>query len=307
VDLYILSIMIYLYLLSISKYSMVSAFYNCNYNVYHSIAGWRGGGGARARAARRKIHGEDSEFAGYIRVREGVLTPDAEVALAVAEDGGAEELIPRGGSDGERSDNDGTCPVCASLGHEGIEEGGREEGEVGLAVQLVAVGTAGAGPVWHHEGVLGLRSRFGIAGEKPGEEGIRLRSKGVDSELPVEAPDECLDPLAEERSADWPGDLEGAGAGKLVHAFLYEGASRGMQEQGVASDPMLEAAGAHGTLLQEGGRETALPKGRQGADRVVTHDDPCISEVDLEGSGLDGERASEGLAADLVGHVLRVG
>ncbi len=60
---------------------------------------------------------------------------------------------------------------------------------------------------------------------------------------------------------------------------------------------MLEAAGAHGTLLQEGGREAALPKGRQGADRVVSHDGPCVGEVDFKGSGLEGQRAGEGLAA----------
>ena len=70
---------------------------------------------------------------------------------------------------------------------------------------------------------------------------------------------------------------------------------------------MLEAAGAHGALLQEGGRETTLPEGSQGAHRIVTHDDPCISEVDFQGGGLEGERASEGLAADLVRHILRVG
>jgi hypothetical protein len=154
---------------------------------------------------RRKIHGEDSEFAGDIRVREGVLTPDADVALAVAEDGGAKELVPGGRSDGEGGDDDRARPVSAGLGHKGVEEGGRGEGEEGLAVQLVAVGTAGVGPVWHRESVLGLGSRLGIAGEKPGEEGVRLRGEGIDSELPVEAPGKGLDPLAEERRADRPG------------------------------------------------------------------------------------------------------
>ena len=84
----------------------------------------RGGRGACARAVRREIHGEDSEFAGYICVREGVLTPDADVALAIAKDGGAEELVPGGGSDGEGGDDDGAHPVCAGLGYKGVEEGG---------------------------------------------------------------------------------------------------------------------------------------------------------------------------------------
>ncbi len=48
-------------------------------------------------------------------------------------------------------------------------------------------------------------------------------------------------------------------------------------------------------------------EGCQGADRVISHDDPCVREVDFQGGGLEGKRASEGLAADLVGHVLRVG
>ena len=52
------------------------------------------------------------------------------------EDGGAEELVPRGGSDGEGGDDDGAHPVCTGLGHKGIKEGGWGEGEEGLAVQL---------------------------------------------------------------------------------------------------------------------------------------------------------------------------
>jgi hypothetical protein len=103
-------------------------------------------------------------------------------------------------------------PSARALATKALRRGGGGEGEEGLAVQPVAVGAAGKGPVRHREGVLGLRSRFSIASEEPGEEGVRLRGEGIDSELPVEAPGECLDPLAEERRADRPGDLEGAGA-----------------------------------------------------------------------------------------------
>ncbi len=66
---------------------------------------------------------------------------------------------------------------------------------------------------------------------------------------------------------------------------------------------MLETAGAYGALLQEGGRQAALPKCRQRADSVIAEYAHRVGKVDLLGSGLKG---GKGLPADLVTHVLIV-
>ncbi len=90
---------------------------------------------------RRKVHGKNGEFAGDVCIGKGVLAQYAEVALAVAEDRDAEELVPRGGSDGGGSYEDGARAVGAGLSYEGIEEGEWGEGEEGFAVQLGSVGS----------------------------------------------------------------------------------------------------------------------------------------------------------------------
>ena len=77
--------------------------------------------------------------------------------------------------------------------------------------------------------------------------------------------------------------------------------------QGVAAQAVLEVAGAHCALLKEGGLEAALAEGGEGADGVVAQDDDGVAEVDLAGGGLDGVDYREGLSADLVAHVVRVG
>ena len=46
---------------------------------------------------------------------------------------------------------------------------------------------------------------------------------------------------------------------------------------------------AHGTLLQEGRRRAALPKGGEGSDGVVAHHDPGVREVKFSGGGFKGE------------------
>ena len=80
-----------------------------------------------------------------------------------------------------------------------------------------------------------------------------------------------------------------------------------MEVQGVAAQAVLEATGAHGALLEESGLEAALSEGGEGADGVVSHDDDGVAHVDLAGGGLDGQNPGEGLAADLVAHIVRVG
>jgi hypothetical protein len=115
------------------------------------------------------------------RLRQGrilVLAPYAEVALAVAEDRGAEDLVPRGGatsregsdgacstrgSDREGSDDDGARAVGLGLGYEGIEDGGWRKGEEGFAVLLGAVRAAGVGPIRLNEGEASSASAAGSA------------------------------------------------------------------------------------------------------------------------------------------------
>jgi hypothetical protein len=64
---------------------------------------------------------------------------------------------------------------------------------------------------------------------------------------------------------------------------------------------------AHGTLLQEGRRRAALPKGGKGSDGVVAHHDPGVREVKFSGGGFKGKDSAKGLSANLVEHAVRVG
>ena len=50
--------------------------------------------------------------------------------------------------------------------------------------------------------------------------------------------------------------------------------------------------------------KTALLEGGESADGIVAEDDDRVGEVDLESGGFEGEDAGQGLAADLVAHVL---
>ncbi len=71
----------------------------------------------------------------------------------------------------------------------------------------------------------------------------------------------------------------------------------------LAPDPSLQAARAHGALMEEGGGEAALAKGGERAQRVIPHDDDGLREVELRGGGLKGENPCLGLPADLMLHV----
>jgi hypothetical protein len=93
----------------------------------------------------------------------------------------------------------------------------------------------------------------------------------------------------------------------VVHALVDQDATGGVEMEGVAEDTALEVAGAEGALLQECGGEAAFSEGGKGPGRVVAQDDDSVGEIDFERSGFKGEDATEGLPADLVGHVVRVG
>jgi hypothetical protein len=56
----------------------------------------RGSNGGRAATGGvgREVDREDGEFARHVGVRGGVLLADADVANAITEDRGAEELVP---------------------------------------------------------------------------------------------------------------------------------------------------------------------------------------------------------------------
>ncbi len=74
----------------------------------------------------------------------------------------------------------------------------------------------------------------------------------------------------------------------------------------IAAQAALDAACTNGTLLKKGRGEAAFAERGKGADRVVLGDDCGAGEVDLEGCCVEGEDPCEGLAADLVSHVVRV-
>ena len=93
----------------------------------------------------------------------------------------------------------------------------------------------------------------------------------------------------------------------VIHALVDQDATGGVEVEGVAEDAALEVAGAEGTLLQECGGEAAFSEGGKGPGRVVAQDDDSVGEIDFKRSGFKGEDATEGLPADLVGHVVRVG
>ncbi len=75
----------------------------------------------------------------------------------------------------------------------------------------------------------------------------------------------------------------------------------------MAANGTFEAAGAHSALLKEGRRKAALPKGGERPDGVVAQDHDGFRQVDRTGGSLEGKDAAEGHAADLEGHIGRVG
>jgi hypothetical protein len=99
--------------------------------------------------------------------------------------------------------------------------------------------------------------------------------------------------FSEKRRAGLASHVEGTGAGEVVDAFLHECAAGRMQVQRVAADAALQAARAHGALLEESRSEAALAKGSEGANGVVAEHHYGVGQVDLECGGLEGESAGE--------------
>jgi hypothetical protein len=69
---------------------------------------------------------------------------------------------------------------------------------------------------------------------------------------------------------------------------------------------VLQVGEAHRALVERG-RGTAFPESGQGPNGVVANDYPGIREDDLARGGLKRKDTPEGLTANLVLHVLRVG
>jgi hypothetical protein len=116
-------------------------------------------------------------------------------------------------------------------------------------MELSAVGAAGKRPVGHGEGVLDLSTGLSVAGEEAGSKGVGLGGEGIDGDGPADSPGQAEDLVPEIRGAHGARDVKGSVPGEVVDAFLYEGATRGVQEQRAAADATLEATCAHGALL----------------------------------------------------------
>jgi hypothetical protein len=89
-------------------------------------------------------------------------------------------------------------------------------------------GTDGAVLVPDSEGVLDCCSRFGVAGEEPGEERFGLRREGINSEDPSESLGQQHGPVADQRAADRAGHLGCDVAGQTVNTLEDELVARGV-------------------------------------------------------------------------------
>jgi hypothetical protein len=136
-------------------------------------------------------------------------------------------------------------------------------------MELGAMWAMGERPVGDGESVLGLGARLSVAGKEAWSKGIGLRSKGVDGDGPADGLSKACHLFSDKRRANRAGYVEGAGTGEVVDAFLNKSAAGCVQVQRVAADAALEAARAHGALLQKSGREAALAEGGESADGVV--------------------------------------
>ena len=81
--------------------------------------------------------------------------------------------------------DDGARAVGPRLGDEAVEQGGRWEGEEGLAVSAAALGAGGLVPVADGEGVLRLGGGFGIAREEAREAAVAFGGEGVNGKAPA--------------------------------------------------------------------------------------------------------------------------
>ena len=121
-----------------------------------------------------EIYGEDSRFAGHVRVGGSLLTADAEIARVVLDHRGAQKLVPVRGGNGQGGDPNGPCAVDSRFSDEGVEKRCRRESEQRLAVAMITGRAEGSGPVRHRKGVFYLRIRFGVTCEEAGQEAVGL-------------------------------------------------------------------------------------------------------------------------------------
>ena len=151
------------------------------------------------------------------------------------------------------------------------------------------------------EGIIGLGAGVG---EAEGNYDVDHGGEGIQCEGPSA--------LLGQLEASWwrRGLLVGpaTSCARARDAFLDQDVARGV-EMDLAADPAFELAGAHGALLEQGGRgvffQDSNPEGGKGAQRVVAHARDGLGEVELCGRSLEVENASMNLAADLQ-HVGRV-
>ena len=176
-------------------------------------------GEAGPSAVAGEVDSEEGEFAANVGVDVGCLSPDADVAGTVGNDGGPEQLAPVRSRDRERCDHNRASTVGACLGNERVDERRRGKGEERLAMKGAAGRAGGAGPAGHGEGVLSLSAGLGVASEKTRKEGVRLGGEGVDGQGPAAQGGELVGLSSDEVAADWAGDLGGAGAGIVVSAL----------------------------------------------------------------------------------------
>ena len=169
-------------------------------------------GEAGPSAVAGEVDSEEGEFAANVGVDVGCLSPDADVAGTVGDDGGPEQLAPERGRDRERCDHDRASTVGACLCNERVDERRRGKGEERLAMKSAAGRASGAGPAGYGEGVFSLSAGFGVAGEKPREERVRLGGEGVDGQGPAAQGGELAGLISDEVAADWAGDLRGSEA-----------------------------------------------------------------------------------------------
>ncbi len=132
-----------------------------------------------------EVDSKESEFAANVGVEIGGLSPDADVAGSVGNDGGQEQPVPIRGRDRERCDHNRASTIGACLCHERVDKGRRGKGEERLAMKSAAGRASGAGPAGYCEGVFSLSAGFGEASEKAGKEGVRLEGESVDGHGPA--------------------------------------------------------------------------------------------------------------------------
>ncbi len=159
-----------------------------------------------------EVDSKESELAANVGVDIDGLSPKADVAGSVGNDGGTEQLVAKRGRDRERCDHNRASAVGACLCHERVDEGRRGKGEERLAMKGAAGGASGAGPAGYGEGVFSLSAGFSEASKEARNEGVRLGGESVYGQGPAAQGGELASLSPDEVTANRAGDLGGAGA-----------------------------------------------------------------------------------------------